>query len=178
MYTVLVVNSWSWHGEIERDGLNSCSLVMVELSRRKIEIRGGRGNQHEKLGLMRNLCASQFTISDTAGKCPDLARNNTDTRSSKPNQVSYTIDFTYLLVSSILFSVASPISLFLFYHSTIIARTQSQVIPLYLSMQWSWVNTECRTHQVHHTPSAAYTKYSICLRLSVIPSFSRLWVDC
>jgi len=31
VYAVLSVNSWSWHREIERDDLTSCSAIMVEL---------------------------------------------------------------------------------------------------------------------------------------------------
>jgi len=31
VYAVLSVNSWSWHGEIERDDLTLCSAMMVEL---------------------------------------------------------------------------------------------------------------------------------------------------
>jgi len=67
---------------------------MVELSTRKREIRGDGGNHHEKLGLERILCASQLTISDTAGRSPDPAGNNTNRRSSKPNQASRTPDFS------------------------------------------------------------------------------------
>jgi len=67
---------------------------MVELSTRKREIRGDGGNHHEKLGLKRILCASQLTIPDTAGTSPDPAGNDTDTRSSKPNQASRTPDFS------------------------------------------------------------------------------------
>jgi hypothetical protein len=67
---------------------------MVELSERKSEIRGDRGNRDEKLGLERISCASQLTIPDTAGTIPDLAGNITDTWSSKPNQASCTPDFS------------------------------------------------------------------------------------
>jgi len=146
---------------------------MVELSTRKREIRGDGGNHHEKLGLKRILCASQFTIAETAGTSPDPAGTLTDTRSSKPNQASRTPDFSGPLVSSISFSSSSPISLFLVHNSTIIASTQRLVISLYLSMPSSWVNTECSIRRVQHTPSAAYTEYSIHLRLSVVPPFSR-----
>jgi len=67
---------------------------MVELSTRKREIRGDGGNHHEELGLKRISCASQLSISGTAGTSPDLAGNNTDTRSPKPNQASGTRDFS------------------------------------------------------------------------------------
>jgi len=67
---------------------------------RKREMRGDGGNDHEKLGLKRISCASQFTIPDTAGTSADPAFNYTDTRSSQPNQVSRTPDFSYPLVFS------------------------------------------------------------------------------
>jgi hypothetical protein len=63
---------------------------MVEWSTRKREIRGDEGNHHEKLGLERISCGSQLTIPDIARMSADLAGNNTDTRSSKPNQVCST----------------------------------------------------------------------------------------
>jgi len=74
-------------------------------------MRGDGRNHHEELGLKRSLCASQFTFPDTAGTTPDPAGKNTDTRSSKPNQASRTPDFSYPLVSSILFPSSFLISL-------------------------------------------------------------------
>jgi len=100
-------------------------------------------------------CASQLPIPDTAGTSPDLASSHTVTRSSKPNQASRSPDFSGPLISSISFSSSSPISLILVHNSTIIARTPSQVIPLYLSMPSLWVNTECGIRCVQHTPSTA-----------------------
>jgi len=84
--------------------------------------RGDGTNDHEQLGLKRILCASQFTIPDTAGASPDPACNFTDTRSSQPNQASRTPDFSYPLVSFTSFSSSTPISLFLIHISTIIAE--------------------------------------------------------
>jgi len=84
--------------------------------------RGDRTNHHEKLGLKRISCASQFTTPDMAGTSPDPACNNTDTRSSQPNQASCTPDLSYPLVSSTSFSSSSPISLFVIHISTIIAE--------------------------------------------------------
>jgi len=46
-------------------------------------------------------------------------------------------------------------------------RTRSWVIPLYLSMPWSWVNTEYSIHRVLHTQSTAYTEYCIIPRSTV-----------
>jgi len=47
--------------------------------------RGDGTNHHEKQGLKRISCASQFTIPDTAGTSPSPACNNTNRRSSQPN---------------------------------------------------------------------------------------------
>jgi len=96
-----------------------------------------------------------------AGTSPNLACNYTDTRSSQPNDARRTPDFPYLLVSAKLFSPSSPIFLFLFHNTTIIARIQSSVIPLYLSMKWLWVNTKWSIRLVQHTPTSAYTEYSL-----------------
>jgi len=134
---------------------------MVELWTPKRLMRGDGRNHHEILGLKRISCASQFTIPDSVGTSHHAVGNYPNTRSSKPNQARRTPDFSYPLVSSISCSSSSPISLFLIHNSTIIARTQSQVSPLYLSMPWSWVNTECSIHRVQHTLSAAYTQCSI-----------------
>jgi len=38
VYAVLGVNSWSCHGEIERDDLSLCSAMMVEMGMRKREM--------------------------------------------------------------------------------------------------------------------------------------------
>jgi hypothetical protein len=38
MYAALGVNSWSWHGKIERDDITLCSAMMVELWTRKREM--------------------------------------------------------------------------------------------------------------------------------------------
>ena len=110
VYAVLGVNSWSLHREIHRDYSTSCSQVMVERER---EIRGDGGNHHEKLGLKRIVCESQFTIPDTTGTTPDPVGKNTNTRSSQPIEASCTSDFFYPHVFSILFPSSSPIPPFL-----------------------------------------------------------------
>jgi hypothetical protein len=73
---------------------------MVELRTRKKEMRGDGTYHHEKLGLRRISCASQFTIPGMAVKSPDPASNNTYTRSSQPDQARRTPVFSYPLVSS------------------------------------------------------------------------------
>jgi len=108
LYSVFGVNSQSGHGEIQRDDLTSCSLVMAELRTGKKEMREDGSNDHEKLGLKRIFCARQFIIPNTAGMSPDPAWNNTDTRCLQSNQASRTRDYSYPLVSSTLSSSSSP----------------------------------------------------------------------
>jgi len=109
--------------------------------------RGDGKNHHEKLGLTRILCASRFTIPDPAGTSPDSACNNTDTRSSQPNQASRPPDIPYLLISSTSFSFSSPISLFLIHISTIIAEHK---------VNSSLSISPCHDHEL--TPSTASTQ--------------------
>jgi hypothetical protein len=112
------------------------------------------------------VCASQFTIPVTAGRCPDLVCHYTDTRSSQHTQASGTPACSYPLVSSTSFSSASLISHFLILSSTIIAehkRNSSLSISLCHNyvLTLSTAYTEYSIHRVQHTPSTAYTEYSI-----------------
>jgi len=145
---------------MERDNLTSCSQVMVELTTRQRKMIGDAGNHSERLGLKRVSWASKFSIPNMAGTSHDLVGNNTDMRSSIPNQASCTPDFTSPLISSLSFLSSSPISVsspHLYHHR----RTQCYVVPPNLSMPWSWGNTESSVHWVQHTPSTADTEYSI-----------------
>jgi len=121
---------------------------------------------------LREFCVrSQLTIPDTAGTGPDLAGNNTDTRSSQSNQASRNPVFSYPLVSSTLFSSSSPS---LSFSSTTLPSSQNTKLShpslSLAAMLMSW-------HRVQHTPNTAYTKYIIHQRLSVFPSFSWVRVD-
>ena len=112
---------------------------------------GGDGRNYQaKLGLQRISRASQFTISNAAGTTSDPASNNTNTKSTQPNQASLTPDFSYPPISSTSFSSSSPISLFLVHNSTIIAEDKVKS-SLFISL--------CHNHEL--TPSTAYTEYSI-----------------
>jgi len=167
----LGVNCGSWHGEIERYDLTSCSRVMVELRTRKRDMRGHRRNVHENLGHKRISGGSQFTIPDMVGMSPDQVCINIDTRTSQLNQASRTPDFSYPLISSTSLSSSSPSLSFL---STTLPSLQNTKfshpsLSLYaMSMSWHRVQhtpstayTEYSIHRVQHTPSTAYTEYSI-----------------
>jgi len=128
-------------------------------------------NHHQKLGLKRISCGSQFTILDMADTSPNPVGNYMDMRSN-PNQASCTPDIAYPLISSISFSSSSPICLFLVYNSTIIveyiAKSSLSISPYHyheLTLEYSITPsaayTECSMHRVQHAPSAACTKCSI-----------------
>jgi len=108
VYAVLGMNTWSWHGEIERVYLTLCALVMVELRTRKRDIGRDYGNHHDRLGLQRISCRSLFTIPNTERTSPDPSSNEIDMLSSKPCQVCRTPDPSYLLEPSCLSLSSSP----------------------------------------------------------------------
>jgi hypothetical protein len=130
---------------------------MVELSTRKREIGGYGGNYPEKLGRKRIMCATQFTMPDSAGTSLYPAGTNTGTRSSKLNQANRSPDFSGSLISSISFSSSSPISFFL---STTRPSLQEQKVTTSLCIsRWhhheltpSVAYAECRIRLVLHTP--------------------------
>jgi len=130
---------------------------MAEFRTRKREMRGDGGNHHEKLGIKRISCASQFTIPDPAGTRPDLARTITDTWSSEPNEASCTPHVAYPLVSSISFSSSSPISLFHILNSTIIAEHKVKSSLCISTCHDHELTPSCSIHRLQQTPSTAYT---------------------
>ena len=68
------------------------------------------GNHHEKLGLKRISCTGHYTISNLAGRTPYPKANTTHMTSSNHNEASRTTDFSYWLISSILFSPSTLLS--------------------------------------------------------------------
>jgi len=122
------------------------------------------GNHHEKLALRSFSCPSIFTNPDTADSTPDSVSNHTDSRSSNLDQTSHTPDLCYPLIFSRSFPSSLQISLSrleLYYQ----CRVERLVIPLYLSMPWSDLNTKYKhtpstsIYQVQHTPSTtAFTQ--------------------
>jgi len=150
---------------------------MVELRMRKREMRGGGTNHQEKLGLERILCARQCTIPNTAGTSPNLACNNTNQRSSQPNQASTILDMSYPLISSTSFSTSSTISFILVHNSTIIAEHKVMLFLSISSCPEQELTPNTSLHQVQHTPSTAYTKCIIHPGLIAFQSLSCLRVD-
>jgi len=128
------------------------------------------GKSSWKTGTYKILCASQFTIPDTAGTSPYPVCNYTDMRSSQPNQATRNPDFSYSLVSSTSFSSSSPhLSLSRPLQSLQNTKLSHPSLSLRaMIMSWHWVQhtpstayTEYSIHRVQHTPSTAYTKYCI-----------------
>jgi len=94
---------------------------------------------------------------------PDPEGNTTDTRSSQPDLASRTPDFSYPLVSSILFTSSSSFSLFLIHNSTIIAehkvKSSLSISPWHdHELTLSTAHTEYSIHRVKHTQSTASTQ--------------------
>jgi len=133
---------------------------MAELRTRKREMRW---NDYKQLGLKRILCGSQFTIPDMAGTRPNLESTNNDTRSSRSNQATHTLDMSHQLVSYTTFSSFTFVTLCLVYNTIIIAEHE---------IMSSVSISPCHNQEL--TLSTAYTEYSIHQRLLVFPSF--LWL--
>jgi hypothetical protein len=109
------------------------------------------GNEHKKLEVKRLLCASQFTIADTAGTTYDPGGKNTDTTFYKYELGKSYPDYSYLLVSSIPFQPSYHISL------SLLSSPNAKLSHLSLSPHFMIMSQ----YIVQHTPSNAYTEYSI-----------------
>lgn len=96
--------------------------MIVDLWTRKREIRYYSGNHHGKLRMQRTSCAGQFTNPGMEGVSPNVWCNNTDTRSSRPNQARSTPDFEYLLVIPHIILICLPISPFVLHNFSIISE--------------------------------------------------------
>jgi len=122
---------------------------MVELRTRKREMRGDGTNHHEKLGLKRILCASQFTIPDMAGMSSDLECKTPI--QNLPTLIRQLVRLTFHFHSYLPHrSHLDPLSLFLVDNSTIFAE-HKVVSSLSIS--------PCHNRKL--TPSTAYTEYSV-----------------
>jgi len=152
-YAAPGVNSWWWHGEIERYDLTLCSCndgrVVDE-----IESDGGwrweRYGGYERTWEIRVMtCLIGFrrprigVITCRIGTHTCCIRDGilTRTRNSLKSQ--------FLMMISPIFSDLSLSCAQLYHH----LRTWSQVIPLYLSMPLSWLHTEYSILQVLHHPT-------------------------
>jgi len=139
---------------------------MVELSTRKREIRGDGGNHHEKLAL-RELRVEVNWPSPIRQVPVPIRRVITPIRGllNRFRQVVLLIShsLSYAPYRSHLHPPSLPLS------STTLPSSQEHKVKSSLSI------SPCHHHEL--TLSAAYTEYSIHLRLSVVPSFSRFRVD-
>jgi len=146
--------------EIERDDFTLCSAMMVELCTRKRdggwwwEWYGGYKRIWEIRGMtcpigFRRPCIAFLTCRIGSRTCHIGNGKLTHTQNSHKSQ--------FLIMISPMSSYLSLSRPQLYHH----LRTWCSVIPLYLSMPWSRVNTKYSIHQVQHTPSTAYTEYYI-----------------
>jgi len=133
---------------------------MVQLRMRMREMREVGAIHHGKLELTRISYAQKFIIPDKADSIQNPAGITTDAKSS---QLSWSMPYLRFLISVQILNII-PIfirSLIVIHTSTIIATTAWLIIPLYLSIVWLWVDTECSIHQVQHTLSTASMECSI-----------------
>jgi len=193
VYAVLGVNSRSSHVEIERDDWGLCSAIIVELWTRKKQMGNEDENDMEDYEQTWEIRGTTCLIW-LGSSCIGVITHQIRTRTCRIRDGKLTSTWNFL--KSQFFMMISPIPSHLslscpqfYYH----LRTRSQVIPLYLSMAWSSVNTEYSIHRVQHTLSTAYTAYCIISRSTVSRSqpvsslgrrcctqfsiFAQLWVN-
>jgi len=143
---------------------------MLKLRIRKREMRGDKGNHHEKLGLREFRVQVNLPSLIRQEQVP-IRRAITPIRGF-PNPIRQVVP----LISHI--NSYAPYRSHLHPHLSVSSTTP----PLSLHTQLrhpslSLYATIMSYHCVQHTPSTSYTEYSIQPRLSVIPSFTRLRVD-
>jgi len=144
---------------------------MVESRTRKREMREYGGNHHQKLGLKRILCTSQFTSTIQQVRVP-IRRIIIPIR-CLPNPIRHVIPLIpHIHSNPPHHSHHHPTSRS--FSSTTQPSSQNTTLShpslSLLAMIMSW-------HRIQHTPSTAYLKYSINPRLIVFPSFTWLGVD-
>jgi len=155
------VDSWSWHGEIERDDLTSCSKVMVEemgqIIMRNWELREFRVRVNLQSPIRQVRVAIRRVITPIRG----LPNPIWQVVPLISHICSYPPHRSHLHPTSLSFSSPSQ-------PSSQNTKISHPSLSLH-GMIMSW-------HRVQHTPSTAYTEYST-QRLFVFPSFSWLRVD-
>jgi len=155
------VDSWSSHGEIERDDLTSCSSVMVEEMGQIIMRNWDLRECRVRVNLPSPIRQVGFPIGHVITPIralPDQIRQVVPLIS---HIWSYPPHRSHLHPTSLSFSsISQP--------SSQNTKLSHPSLSLH-GMIMSW-------HRVQHTPSTAYTEYST-QRLFVFPSFSWLRVD-
>jgi len=148
VHAVLSVNSWSSHGEIVKDDLILCSVMIVEW-RMKMSAGGWRYEWYGGYKQIWEIRGSTCQIGCRRSRICDITPfNGTRVCRFGDRKVTCTCNF---LKSQVLMKV-SHISSHLFhscpqlYHHL---RTRSNVMPLYLSKPWLWANTKYSIHRVH-----------------------------
>jgi len=167
VYVVLCVNSWSWHGEIDSNDLTLCSAMMVELWTRKGEMGDEDENDVEDYERIWEIRGTTCLIGFRRPRIGVITRwIGTHTCSIEDGKSTGTRNSLKSQFLKMISPIPSHLSLScpqLNCH----LRTRSEVIALYLSMPWWWVNTEYRIHWVQHTPSTPYSAYCIIPRSTV-----------
>ena len=146
VYTLIGINSSSWNGEITRDELTWCSEMMVELWMKK-RYGGYRWARYSTCDSIREFRCKTWL---TELRKPPVVIFTCQIGSSTCLIGNCSLSNTQNFLQSQLVMINFPISLScpqLYHHPSI----PSQVIPHYLSMAGSCVNTQYNIHWVLRT---------------------------
>jgi len=151
-YAALVVNSWWWHGEIERDDLTLCACNDGRVVDEKESDGGWRweryGGYERTWEIRGTTCLIGFRQPRISGITRRFGTRTCCIGDGKLTRTQNPLKSQFLMMISPISSDLSLSCAQLYHH----LRTRSQVIHLYLSMPWSWLNTEYSIHQVQHHP--------------------------
>jgi len=151
VYPILGANSWSWHGEIQRDDLTLYHAMMVELWTREREMGDEDEYDVEDYELIWAIRGTTCLIR-LGWPCIGVITGRIGTRTCCIRDG--TLSRTRNSLKSQFLTVISPVPFHLFlscpqfYHHL---RIRSYVIPLYLSMPQSRVDTEYSIYRLLHT---------------------------
>jgi len=151
-YAALGVNSWWWHGEIERDDLTfgTCNdgRVVDEEERDEGWRREQYGGYEQTWEIRGTTCLIGLITPRIRVITRQIGTRTCRIGDGKLTRTWNSLKSQFLMMISHISSDLSLSSAQLYHH----LRTWSWVIPLYLSMPWSSLNTEYGIHQVQHHP--------------------------
>jgi len=162
VYAILGANSWSWHGEIERDDFTLCSQVMVELRTRKREMKEDTGTHHEKPGLEE--LGVWVNSPSPIGQVWVPIRWAITPLQGLPNPIRQVVPLiSHIRSYPAYHSHLYPPSLLLAHNSTIIAehkvKSSHSICPCHdHELTRCAACTEYSVHRIQHNPNTAFTQ--------------------
>jgi len=152
VYSALGVNSWWWNGEIERDDITMCSCNdsgVVDEEERDGGWRCERYGWYERTwGIRGTTCLIGFGTPRISVNTAQIGTRTCHIGDGKLTCTQNSLKSQFLMmISPISFELS--LSCAQLYHHL---RSRSWVIPLYLAIPWSWLNTENSIQQLQHHP--------------------------